>query len=117
LHKTLTEKGFNCWIDERQMQGGSQLFGEIDKGISECKVFLACCSNNYGASLNCQREVLLACDRQKLVIPVLVGICNPWPPVGQMGPLLAGKIYVDISNDEKFEKTIDHLVAALAQSL
>jgi len=117
LHGALSEKNLSCWLDERQMQGGSQLFGEIDKGISECQIFLACCSNNYGASTNCQRELLLASDRQKLVIPVLVGACNPWPPEGQMGPLLAGKIYIDLSSDEKFEKTIEQLVTVVSQSL
>jgi len=117
LYDILTNNGFNCWLDDQKMQGGSQLFGEIDNGISDCKVFLSCCSNAYGASVNCQRELLLATDRKKLIIPTLVAICDPWPPKGQMGPLLAGKIYVDLSSDEKFEKTIGQLVIAINQSL
>jgi len=117
LNATLVQKGFSCWIDEGQMQGGTQLFGAIDNGISDCKVFLACCSNNYGSSVNCQRELLLATDRNKIIIPIIVGPCDPWPPKGQMGPLLAGKLYVDLSTDEKFEKTVDQLIAAINQVL
>jgi len=99
------------------MQGGSALFGEIETGISNCQVFVACCSNNYGASVNCQRELLLAIARQKYIIPVLVATCEPWPPKGQMGPLLAGKIYIDLSTDEKFENTIEGLITTISQSL
>jgi len=65
LYNVLSEKGFNYWIDERSMQAGAQLFGEIESGISDCEVFIACCSNNYSSSLNCQRELLLASDRKK----------------------------------------------------
>jgi len=34
-----------------------------------------------------------------------------------MGPLLAGKIYIDLSTEEKFTKNIDQFVATLNQSL
>jgi len=117
VYDILTTKGFRCWIDEGVVQGGSQLFGEIDNGISDCKIFISCCSNNYGHSLNCKREVSLASDRMKLIIPILVGICDPWPPKGEMGPLLAGKIYIDLSTEEHFNKNIDQLIVALTQSL
>jgi len=117
LHENLILKGFDCWIDDHKMQGGAELFGEIDNGISDCQVFIACCSNNYGASANCQRELLLAFDRNKLIIPVLIATCDPWPPKGQMGPLLAGKIYIDLSSEEKFEKTVDQLVTTINQTL
>jgi len=117
LYDILKEKGFNCWIDDNIMQGGAQLFGEIDNGISDCKIFIACCSNSYGASVNCQRELLLATDRKKLIIPTVMAVCDPWPPRGQMGPLLAGKLYVDISTEEKFDKTINQLTTAIFQSL
>jgi len=117
LNDILQQNDCDCWIDDHKMQGGSELFGEIDNGISDCQVFISCCSNSYGSSVNCQRELLLACDRKKLIIPVLVATCDPWPPKGQMGPLLAGKIYIDLSSDEKFEKTVDQLIIAINQSL
>jgi len=117
LHIFLKQKLFNCWIDDHQLQGGSELFTKIDAGISDCKVFIACCSNTYGASTNSQRELLLANDRKKLIIPVLVAPCDPWPPKGQTGPLLAGKLYVDLSTDEKFEKTVEQLITTIIQSL
>jgi len=117
IYNILSEKGFVCWIDEGEMQGGSQLFGEIDNGISDCKIFIACCSNSYGSSINCQRELLLATDRKKLIIPILVGTTDPWPPKGQMGPLLAGKIYINLCAEDIFEKSLEQLMTAINQSL
>jgi len=117
LHNMLSQQGFDCWLDDNKMKGGSELFTEIENGITDCKVFIACCSNNYGSSQNCQREILLACDRKKLIIPVMIAPCDPWPPKGQTGPLLAGKIYIDLSTDEKFEKTIEQLTITLNQTL
>jgi len=117
LHDILKEKGFDCWIDDNVMQGGSHLFSEIDNGITNCKVFIACCSDSYGASVNCQREILLATDRNKLIIPTLVALTSIWPPKGQMAPLLTGKLYMDISTDEKFIKTVDQLVITINQTL
>jgi hypothetical protein len=117
LHDSLSKNKINCWIDDGQMVGGSQLYQEIDDGISNCQVFIACCSNHYGSSVNCQRELLLATDRKKLIIPIIIAPCDPWPPKGQMGPLLAGKLYVDLSNDKKFIQNIEHLISAITQSL
>jgi len=117
MHQIVTSKGFGSWIDDNTMRGGSQLFGEIDNGISESQIFIACCSNAYGESVNCKREVNLACDRKKLIIPVIAATCDPWPPKGEMGPLLAGKIYIDLSTEEKFEKNIEQLIAAINHSL
>jgi len=62
-------------------------------------------------------DVSLANDRNKLIIPVLIANCEPWPPQGEMAPLLAGKIYVDLSSDEKFEKNIERLIAAINQGV
>jgi len=117
LCDNLLKNRINSWIDDGQMVGGSQLFGEIDNGISNCQVFIACCSNSYGASINCQRELLLATDRKKIIIPIIIATCDPWPPKGQMGPLLAGKLYVDLSNDKKFDQNIEQLISAISQSL
>ncbi len=89
--KTILEaNNISCWMDEQQMEGGSMLFEEIDKGISECEVVIACLSPEYTKSVNCNREALLAADRKKATIPVLVKDLDDWPPRGNLGPILAG---------------------------
>lgn len=116
IKEHLDKQGIVCWMDEVMIDGGKQLFEEIDLGISNAKVIVACVSNNYAASENCRREIRLATDRGKIVIPVIVGETKPWPPRGEMGPLLAGKLYVDMSTEEKFQTASDQLVRALERS-
>jgi len=96
---------------------GNLFFGEIVSGISESKVFLACVSDKYGESENCRREVQLATDRKKLIIPLIVSTCSTYPPRGSMGPILAGKLYIDISDEEKLLQSCDHLLTTLQQRL
>jgi len=116
LRDVLAKNGLTVWMDEGNMKGGQQLFSEIDKGVSEAAVFMACVSNQYAASENCRREINLATERKKLIVPVWIAPIDPWPPRGEMGPLLAGKLYIDLSTEERLKST-DQLVAALKQSL
>eukprot|EP01099_Mayorella_cantabrigiensis_P004585 TRINITY_DN3469_c0_g1_i1.p2 TRINITY_DN3469_c0_g1~~TRINITY_DN3469_c0_g1_i1.p2 ORF type:complete len:113 (-),score=33.51 TRINITY_DN3469_c0_g1_i1:250-567(-) len=104
-------------MDESSIHGGVQLFREIDQGITDSDVIISCVSDQYGASKNCCREVLLSSEREKIILPVRIGACNPYPPRGDMGPILAGKLYVDLSNDSLFEANFSRLVSALNQSL
>jgi len=113
----LEKQGLSCWLDVGEMMVGDQLFAAIDKGITSARVFIACCSNQYVSSINCQRELLLAADRKKLIIPIWVGEMDIWPPTGQMAPLLAGKLYIDISTEEKLEDTLVNLIVTIKQSV
>jgi len=113
----LEKQGLSCWIDVGEMIGGDQLFAEMDKGITSSRIFIACCSNQYTSSINCQRELMLAADRKKLIIPTWVGEIDVWPPTGQMAPLLAGKLYIDISTEEKLDETLQNLIVTLKQSV
>lgn len=75
------------------------LFEEIDDGISECKVIVSCLSPEYTKSVNCNREFLLASDRKKATIPVVLEELESWPPRGSLGPLLVGKLYIKMDDN------------------
>jgi len=88
----------------------------VENNIVQCQVFIACCSNAYSLSTSCQRELASAIEKQKFIIPVLIGAIENWPLPGQMNVLLTGRIYFDLSTNEKFDRTIDLLVTAINQS-
>jgi len=117
LKSALEMRGIKCWFDDGNMRGGEHLFEAIDKGISASTVVISCLSNQYGASVNCKREVRLAAERKKILIPVMIDVCNPFPPRGDMGPLLAGLIYIDLHDDDLFSSNLEQLVSALKQTL
>jgi len=103
-------------MDESLLHAGDKYFSEIDDGISNCKIVMACISPNYGVSASCKQEMSLAYARKKIILPVLVSVLDLWPPRGDMGPILAGKLYVDVSTEESFSKNQDQLLKALKQS-
>jgi len=117
LKSGLERSGIRCWFDDGNMKGGEHLFEAIDKGISSACVIISCLSNQYGASVNCKREVRLAAERKKILIPVLIDVCNPFPPRGDMGPLLAGLIYIDLHDENLFSINLEQLISALKQTL
>jgi len=117
IRALLESHGVKCWMDEGKMKGGDELFRSIDEGITHCRVFVSCISDTYSTSENCSREILLAADRKKLVIPLIVGQLQMWPPYGNMGPLLAGKLYIDIRTPELFSQNEPHLLSAVKTSL
>jgi len=116
LKDVLEREGLRCWMDDHKMQGGDELFTEIDKGITNSSIVIACLSNQYSASVNCTREINLASDRKKMILPVWVGPCDLWPPRGAMGPLLSGKLYIDLCTKDKFSQCVTNLVTAIKQS-
>jgi hypothetical protein len=117
IKKCLEKEGISCWMDVEAMHGGQSLFAEIDRGVSQCSVFVSCLSPSYETSTNCQREIQLAIDRQKVIIPIWVLSLSQWPPSGSMGPLLAGKLYIDMSNEEKYDENFPHLIHSIRSSL
>jgi len=121
LKHSLEDHGVNCWMDEQQMEGGSMLFQEIDEGISASEVVVSCLSPEYANSVNCNREVLLAADRKKATIPVLLEELEQWPPRGNLGPILAGKLYIKINENaikqRKKSPEVHQLVHSVMQLL
>ncbi len=121
LKNTLENHGVRCWMDEQQMEGGSMLFEEIDEGISASDVVISCLSPEYTKSINCNREALLAADRKKTTIPVIIERLSHWPPRGNLGPILAGKLYINMDgeaiNAEEKSNEMQQLIESVLQLL
>ena len=56
--------GYESWMDIGQMGGGDKLYAKIDQGIRAAKVVIACVSEKYAQSPNCNREVSTLCVRK-----------------------------------------------------
>ncbi len=73
------ENGINAWLDVKEVSGGSNLFGEITKGLNLAKLVVACFSDEYVESQNCILEFKFAHVSLKIpIIKVIVGKGNEW---------------------------------------
>lgn len=86
--------------------------------ISDCAAVLVVCSKDYGSSVTTQRELRMASERQKKLIPLLVstGPKVDYPPAA-VESFLEGTTYIDFRggtmDEEKFEEKLLSLVHRL----
>ncbi|XP_052796572.1 uncharacterized protein LOC128228995 isoform X2 [Mya arenaria] len=71
LYEALTSAGYGCWMGCLQISGSDSLYNTIASGIQECRVVVACITKHYHLSDVCQREIALAHNLGRPVIPVL----------------------------------------------
>lgn len=64
----INTRGFDCWMDERNLQSGDIWTKEIVKAISSCDVFMLFMSSGSMISDNVRREVQLAFDKKKKIV-------------------------------------------------
>lgn len=68
----LEQEGISCWIAPRDITGGTNYGAEIVKGIRECSILLLIFSGNSNASQAVFREVQMAFDEKKTIIPLRI---------------------------------------------
>lgn len=66
----LQNLGFAVWVDTQGIQGGSLWAEEIVKAIDECEFFILFISLSSIKSDNVRREMYLAYDAEKIIIPI-----------------------------------------------
>ena len=74
--------------------------------INDSDVVIVCISDAYLKSGNCEKEILLAGDWKKTLLPLRMPNLPQWPPMHGMAVHLAGKLYVNVAGGKH---TSDHV--------
>lgn len=72
LRNRLQVKGYSCWMDESNIKAAAQWSTEIVKAIENCRVFIILLSPASLASHNVVKELTLASESRKKIIPVIL---------------------------------------------
>ena len=119
LKAALDAAGIPGWIDAQQMDGGDMLFGQIADGIDRADVVLLYLSPAYITRENCRKELSLAVDYGKRLLPILLP-GTPWPlrpshgaHAGEIAGHITGKVY--ISAQAEGGALVDKIVGALGK--
>jgi hypothetical protein len=70
--KNLEDNGIPCWIAPRNITAGTNYGAAISSGIRDCEVFVLVFSEHSNASDAVFREVQLAFECRKPIIPVRI---------------------------------------------
>ena len=69
---TLERRQIHCWIAPRDIAVGEEWDEAIVKGIKQCRILLLIFSSRANQSPHVRRELALACDQRKKIIPFRV---------------------------------------------
>lgn len=70
--RTIEEAGLTCWIAPRDVLAGRGFDEQITHAISNCKVFVLVYSKNSQQSDHVHRELVLASNRGRAIVPVRI---------------------------------------------
>jgi hypothetical protein len=78
LKRLLEMRGFSVFVGELAIEGGASWRSTIQAGVEGCTAFVVLCSPTYGDTKWTKRELHLADDLDKLILPVWHS--GPYPP-------------------------------------
>lgn len=109
----LEKAGYSSWLDIEQTGKGT-LFKDIVDGIRNCKVVIACVSNEYAESENCMKEYRFSANLKKPIIICIFGSAKSYTywrntELGLVSCLNNKEINFQIENPEAYFDLISEL--------
>ena len=120
VHK-IHKLGWSTWFDEYNMVGN--IDASMAAGIDNCECVIVCLTESYCLKINetarnprkrdnCHKEWNYACNRDKLMIPIIMEShmldTAKWP-AGVVPLHLGSTLYLNASTDDVMDKCMDEL--------
>lgn len=107
----LRREGYTVWIDQESIAGASIWSDEIVQNIKSCDIFIALISTSSAESHNVSKEIALAAENKKIILPIEIGHVDL---PGQLEYALAGIQRTSYSDEEAILHAVKNQLARLA---
>src|SRR5690606_3409494 len=94
LINELEYRGFDVWLDRKDIRGGSDWRAAIAQAIRNCFAFLVVLSSNSANSKKVVQELSLADEHGRQIIPIIHEACEIIP---EMDLQLSGLQHIDFT--------------------
>jgi TolB-like protein len=106
----LRREGYSVWIDQEAIAGASIWSDEIVQNIKSSEIFLALLSDSSAASPNVAKEIALAAEHGKIILPIEIGsVTLP----GRLEYALAGIQKTNFHDEEAIIRAVRSQIAKL----
>lgn len=111
LLNVLRHEGYTVWIDQESIAGASIWSDEIVHNIKNSEIFIALLSESSVASSNVSKEIAIAAEHGKTILPVEIGtVVLP----GRLEYALAGIQRTNYSDEQAILHAIKNQIARLS---
>jgi len=107
----LRREGYTVWIDQESIAGASIWSDEIVQNIKQCDIFIALLSESSTASHNVSKEIAIAAENRKIILPIEIGTVHL---PGQLEYALAGIQRTSYHDEQAILHAIRNLTARMA---
>jgi hypothetical protein len=116
IYNGLMSRGIRCWISSKSITPGNSYPEEIVRAISECQIMVLIFSSAAQNSIEIQKELALASQDKKVLIPVRI---EDIQPLGAFKYHLASSQYLDIFSglEKRFDEYLDQIYSNLSHRL
>ncbi|MHB8492243.1 MAG: TIR domain-containing protein, partial [Solirubrobacteraceae bacterium] len=111
IARTLEEHGVSVWLDRQAIPGGTSWSAEIVRGIKGCAAIIVLCSDASLGSPNVQRELNLAVEEARPLLPLIL---EQAAAPDEVRYALAGRQWIELL-DRPAEEWLPRVLDALSR--
>jgi hypothetical protein len=129
LSDDLERRGIPCWLDEKQMKPGMDLYHQVNENVRRNERVLLCASRSSLRSWWVDAEIAIAVEQERQItqragqaatkiIPLnLDGYMFSEEWTSQWAPLLRRRFAADFSDSGRYERELERLISALRRQI